>query len=155
MGTRDLGDEIWSRIGRVSSVESVVGVGGTRFPQQIVGNVVMRGECALRVFHGERDRHLVAEILGQTNSVLACKAEADVILSVDGLRTRVVGSASIVAGTNSNFVFGHQAPSLAAQELPAIVKLGLSPHLPQAEGVAVGLSVVGRGTGRQEVTRYV
>src|SRR5208282_2123781 len=55
------GDEIGRRIGRVSP-GCVVAIAGARFAEQEIVGVSVRGERALRVFHGESDRHLIAEV---------------------------------------------------------------------------------------------
>src|SRR5580658_4693372 len=94
---------------------------------------------ALCVFHSNREGHLVAEGLGESNAILASEREAHVISGVDRHRPRVVGSAGIVARSNSRLVFGHQAPHLASEKAPAVVEFGLTPGLAQTETVTVRL----------------
>src|SRR5271169_5114985 len=57
----DLSDEIGRGIGRVAGGR-VVAIAGAPFAQQEVVRVAVRGERALRVFNGESDRHLIAEV---------------------------------------------------------------------------------------------
>src|SRR5208337_1373243 len=150
----DFRDEIRRRISCVIG-GCVVAVARARLAEQVIGNVAVGGERALRVFNGERDRHFIAEVFRQAKPVLARESESDVIPRIDGRGSGVVDSAGIVAGRDSRLVFGDQAPRLAAEEFPAIVKLRLSPSLPETESVAVGLRG-GRGdAGGQEVGRYV
>ena len=134
----DLGDEIGRRIGGVIG-RRVVTIVGARLAEQIIAIVFVRGERALRVFYGESDRHRLAEVFRQAKPVLTRESEPDIILRVDGCGTGIVDFASVVARSNSRFVLGYQAPHLAAEDLPTIIKLQLSPSLAKTKGVAVGL----------------
>ena len=150
----DLGDEIGRRIGRVSSpcVEAIAGAG---LAEQEIVRVVVRGECGLRVFHGDSDREFIAKVLGQANPVLTRESEPDVVTRVDRRGPGIVDFAQVVAGRDPRFALGYQTPHLAAEEFPAIVKLGLGPRLAEAESIAVGLGRGGSDARREKVTRYV
>ena len=115
----------------------------------------MRRQGGLRSLHRDRDGNLVAEALGQANAVLAGENETHVIRRVNGLGPGIVGSAEVIVRGNSLAILGHQAPFLAAEETPAITKLGLPPRLAETESVAVGLSGGGGDAGREEVGGYV
>src|SRR5208337_1026832 len=111
---------------------------------------------ALRVFHGNREPYLLAdEVLGHANPVLARESESDVIPWVDRRRPGIVDFAEVVAGSDAFLAFGQQAPHLAAEEAPAIVKFGLAPGLAESESVTVGLGGGGGNAGRQKVARYI
>ncbi len=150
----DLGNEIRRRVGGVSSA-GVVGVARARFAEQEIVRVVMRGQGALRVFDCESDRHLIAEVFRDAKTVLASERKTDVVTRIDGRGPGIVDFTQIVAGRDSCSVLGHQTPCLAAQEFPAIIKLGLAPRLTEAESVAVGLGGGGGHTGREKVGRDV
>src|ERR1039458_6432074 len=113
----------------------------------------MRGERGLRVLDGHGEPDLIAEVFGHANPILSRETESDVVPGVDRRGPGIVGLTCVVAGSDSQLVFCHQAPHLAAQEAPAIVELSLSPYLAQAERVAVGLGGRGGVAGREKVAR--
>src|SRR5580704_15635049 len=67
---------------------------------------------------------MLVEVFGQANAVLPGESEPDVVPGVDRGRPGIIDSAGVVAGGDSGFVLGHQAPRLAGEEFPAIVKPG-------------------------------
>src|SRR5580700_5975979 len=146
----DLGDNIGGRIERVRG-SGVIAVACAIFAEQIVAGIVVRSKRSLGGFHRDREGNFVAEALGHAESVLSSKYEANVVIRIDGLRPGVVASTQVIIGRNSLPVLRYQAPCLAAEEAPAVVRFGLSPCLAQTEGVAVGLRGGGGNTGREEV----
>src|SRR5580700_7099400 len=95
---------------------------------------------------------MLVEVFGQANAVLPGESEPDVVPGVDRGRPGIIDSAGVVAGGDSRFVLGHQAPRLAGEEFPAIVKLGLAPRLAETESVAIRLSGCGGHASREKVT---
>src|ERR1019366_4861788 len=104
-----LGDDVRGGIKGVVG-GCVVAVACARFTQQEIIRVSMGGKRALRVLHGYGERHLMVEVFGEANAVLAREGEPDVVPRVDGRGPGVVGFAQVIAGGDACLVFGHQTP---------------------------------------------
>src|SRR5579862_5939031 len=128
--------------------------GTSRTEQEIIA-IAVSGKGSLRIFYRDGKPNFFHEIFRKTDSVLPGKREACRIRWIDCHRTRIVGLADIVARLNSRFVFRDQAPHLTAQEPPAIIESHLSPDLPEAEGIAIGLRSGRSVTGRKKVARDI
>src|ERR1700740_803903 len=98
----------------------------------------MSREGALCIFEGDGKGNVVAEGLGYADTILAGVNKADGIRGVDGSWAGLGGLAEVVILGNSRPVLRQHTPFLAADEAPAIVKLGLSPRLAKAKSVTVG-----------------
>src|SRR5579872_7133539 len=94
------------RVGGATGDCVIVTVGRARLAEQEVVGIAVRGKRSLWVFHGYGDCHLMVEVFGQANPILARKSEADVIPRIDGHGPGVVGFADVIAGSDAGFIFG-------------------------------------------------
>src|ERR1700689_2069791 len=135
----DFGDEIGRRIEPICGSD-VVGIARAGLHDHVVVRVSGSGCCGLSILYRECNCDLATEVLGHAKCVLTREGESDVIRAVDGRGPRIVGSAGVVAGSDSNLAFGEQTPHLASEDAPTPRERSLPPRLPDAEGVAIRLS---------------
>src|ERR1035441_4741396 len=131
--------------GRAAGVEGSGASGDAGIVESGAHSVTAQGEVqvsvgcregSLRILQRSSQCEAIVEALDHADAVLPRKTEAHIIVRVDGHRP---GCVQVV---NALPVFCQQGPHLTASEAPAIVKGNLTPCLPLAQRVTVGLVIV-------------